>query len=259
MAVVNPRPVVDPIPSVATPPDGEPAATAAFHAARREVRESFDKQVKYLEEWKRHDGRALAEIQPAVKPHFLNLVMECSSATEAWAQLRTLFEDETTARRADLEGELSSLALRSGESIIKYVGTAKNIRDDLAIGGAYKDNHSLSLPSFRGLPAGYTMIITVLNNKDAPLRLPFVTARLLGTKKELQAVCNEGVPPAVQAYLAALTVKTSDKEEKKGDSIKKPVCFSSEKPGHKIAECHKRKPVEGRRPWRRKEQRQEGR
>eukprot|EP00170_Pyropia_yezoensis_P002218 contig_9315_g2222 len=71
-----------------------------------------------------------------------------------------------------------------------------------------------------------------------------VTARLLTTEKKLEAVMGEDVPPAVQAYLASLTVgagSNSSKNKRKDVETKRPVCFYCKKPGHKIAECLKRK------------------
>eukprot|EP00170_Pyropia_yezoensis_P002220 contig_9317_g2224 len=182
VAVVTPRLTVNPIPVVVTPPDGEPAATAAAHAASGAARSDHDKQLKALEEWERRDERAQAEIQLAVKPHLLNIVSECQSAAEAWDCLRILFEDNTTSRRAELERDLQNLKLGAGESIIKF--------------------------------------------------------------KKLEAVMGEDVPPAVQAYLASLTVgagSNSSKNKRKDVETKRPVCFYCKKPGHKIAECLKRK------------------
>lgn len=226
------------MPTLVTPPEGEPAATAAAHAAAHSVREDHAKQIKTPEEWERRDEKALAEIQLAVKPHLRNIVSECRSAAEAWNCLRVLFEDNTTSRRAELEHDLQNLKLGAGESIIKFVGRAKGIRNDLATAGVHKDDHDLSLAILAGLPAGYGMLATVLKNKDIPLRLPMVTARILITEKELVAVMREDVTPAVQAYLASLNIQPG---KKKTQDTRKPVCFYCKKPGHKIAECMKRK------------------
>eukprot|EP00170_Pyropia_yezoensis_P000637 contig_2993_g638 len=121
-----------------------------------------EKQLKALEEWERRDERALEEIQLAVKPDLLNIVSECQSAAEAEDCLRILFEDNTTSRRAELERDLQNLKLGAGESIIKFVGRAKGIRNDLVTAGVHKDDHDLSLAILAGLPAGYGMISTVL-------------------------------------------------------------------------------------------------
>eukprot|EP00170_Pyropia_yezoensis_P007188 contig_29355_g7210 len=177
VAVVTPRPTVNPVPVVVTPPDGEPAATAAAHAAAGAARSDHAKQLKALEEWERRDERALAEIQLAVTPHLLNIVSECQSAAEAWDCLRILFEDNTTSRRAELERDLQKLKLGAGESIIKFVGRAKGVRNDPVTAGVRKDDHDLSLAILAGLPAGYGVIATVLTNEDVPQRLPMVTAR----------------------------------------------------------------------------------
>lgn len=157
-----------------------------------------------------------------------------------------LFENNTTSRRAELERDLQNLNLGAGESIIKFVGRAKGIRNDLATVGVRMDEHDLSLAIVAGLPAAYSMISTVLKNKDVPLRLPMVTDRLLTTEKELVAVMSKDVPPAVPAYIASLTHGSSSGSSSKGkkkkeEDFKKPVCFYCKRPGHKIADCYKRK------------------
>eukprot|EP00168_Porphyra_purpurea_P002730 TRINITY_DN13170_c0_g1_i1.p1 TRINITY_DN13170_c0_g1~~TRINITY_DN13170_c0_g1_i1.p1 ORF type:complete len:199 (+),score=28.55 TRINITY_DN13170_c0_g1_i1:467-1063(+) len=105
----------------------------------------------------------------AVQPHLLNLVADCKSAAEAWDCLRVLSEDNTTSCRAELEEELIMLRMQPSETIIKYVGRAKGLRNDLATAGVTKDDQTLALHIFRGLPVGYSTIRTVLRNSDAPV------------------------------------------------------------------------------------------
>lgn len=243
-AVVTPRPVLVPSPEVVIPPAGDVAGTSASHAAAMQAREARDKNLMALEEWDRKDEKALAQIQMAVKPHLLNLVADCKSAAEAWDCLRVLFEDNTMSRRAELEEELTMLRMLPSETIIKYVGRAKGLRNDLATAGVTKDDQTLTLHILRGLPAGYSTIRTVLRNTDAPLRLPAVTAKLLSVEKELQTQTEGEVPPGVQAYLAAMSIKRDDKRTR---TDKKPLCFYCKKPGHKIADCNKRRAADDKR------------
>lgn len=83
VAVVTPRPTIASIPTVVTPPAGDPATTVGSHAASVAARIEHAKQVKDLEDWERRDEKALAEIQLAAKPHLPDIVSECRSAAEA--------------------------------------------------------------------------------------------------------------------------------------------------------------------------------
>lgn len=232
-AVVSPPPVVGPEPPVA---GAEAAASASTHAAIPAVRTAYERQVKERANWERMNEVALSNIMMAVKPHLLPVVEDCTTASQAWDNLRVLFVDDTTSRRADLEDELRMLKMTPGEAIIKYVGRAKGLRNELATASVQLDEHSLVLHILRGLPAGYGMIKTVLKNNDAPLRLPTTTAKLLGVEKELAASGDADVPPEVQAYLARM--KVNDAKGVQDD--KRPACFYCKKPGHRIAECRKR-------------------
>lgn len=247
--VETPRPGLTPMPQVAAPPEGvEPAATSAAHAAEREIRELREKELKALQAWTKKDAVALAEIQMAVKPHLLDLVVGCRSAAEAWECLRVLFEDNTTSRRDDLEEELATLRMKAGESIMKYVGRAKGLRNDLAITGVAVEEHSLVLRILRGLPGGYSTIRTVLKSKDGPLKLSASTALLMGVEKELAPNGDGEVPPAVQAYLERLKIKGDNKAGRGGSrDDKKFACFYCKRPGQKIADFLQRKASDKRR------------
>lgn len=183
----------------------------------------------------------------AVKPHLLTIVEESVTAAEAWDNLGILFEDKTTSRRDELEQELSALQMRANEPIIKYVGRAKGLRNELATAGVTLDEHSLVLHILRGLPAGYGMIRTVLKSSDTPLRLPATTAKLLGVEKELSSSQDGEIQTAVQAYLASMGIK-KDGQKKTGE---KPTCFYCKIPGHKIGECRKRLAADARKYGRR--------
>lgn len=244
-AIETPCPVVTPLAAATTPPEEEPAGTAAAHAAaQKQALELHEKQLKEVKVWKRKNVRALAQIKMAVKPHLMNMIAGCKTAAEAWECLRVLFDDETATRRGELEEALATLRKQPNETIIEYVGRTKGIRDDLATAGVTKDEHSLCLDILRGLPTSFKTIRTVLRNSGKLLTLPTITNRLMETETELRAESDDDVPQAVQAYLAAMALK---KDEKKGRPDKKMVCFYCKKPGHKIADCNKRRAADEKR------------
>ena len=206
-AVVEPRPLVTP----ATVGD---AATVAETAMANE-------QTKAAAAWDRKNEVALSDFMLAVKPHLSNLVEDCITAAKAWDNLRVLFEDDTTSRRAELEQELAVLKMGGGEMIIKFVGRAKGLRNSLAAAGVVVSEHSMVLHVLRGLPAGYGMIRTVLDNLPAPLRLPAATAKLLNVEKQIKSNEGGGAPATGQAFTAGANPGTPTT----GKGKRRKTCF----------------------------------
>lgn len=211
-------------------------------AAADVVRAAEDEVTKAAANWDRKNEIALSNIRLAVKPHLLSLVTGCNTATEAWGNLKALFEDDTTSRRAELEMDLSVLTLQHGESVIKYVGRAKGLRDALATAGVRVDEHSLVLHILRGLPSGYGTIRTVLQNVGGQLRLAVVTAKLLNVEKEVAAEGGDHATTKSQAFITS-----GDKRRQPtgssagGTSLSEPMtCYYCDKPGHFKRECRKR-------------------
>eukprot|EP00170_Pyropia_yezoensis_P005117 contig_20935_g5131 len=143
----------------------------------------------------------------SVKKHLLGKLEDCEMAAEARDTLRALFEDDTTSQRADLEDAMNALELQPGEAMIKYVGRADTLRNELATAGVTIDEHSLSLNILRELSAGHAMIKTVLKSKKKELRIAMVTSNLLATEKELACADDADIPPAVLAYMSRLGMK----------------------------------------------------
>lgn len=164
MAVVTPRPILPPEPNPVAPPTDDPLAAAVADKAADAARVVHEAAVKAVTKRDRKKEVALSDVMMSVKPHLLNLVEDCTTAAEAWDNIRVLFEDETTSRRAELEQELSALKMHSGETVIKYIWRAKGLRNQLITAGVKLVDHSLVLHVLRGLPPGYAMIRTVMEN-----------------------------------------------------------------------------------------------
>lgn len=179
-----------------------------------------------------------------MKPHLLTLVMVRGSAADAWETLRVLLEDDIASRRDDLETELTCLSLDEGQSMIKFIGRAKGIRDALATASKHVNENSLALNIMRGLARSYKAMKQVLRgmaNTPGGLRLADVSAKLLYAEKEVAADDEGGSSskPAVfaaaedkkRAAVAATTPQRSDK-----------TYYYCDKPGDFQRDCRKLKP-----------------
>lgn len=122
------------------------------------------------------------------------------------------------------------------ETVVKYTGRAKTLRNALATAGVRVDDHSLVLHILRGLPVGYASIKTVMENFPGTLRLAQATARPLNVKKQIQAGNGGGRTLAAQAFSAGDSQAQRDQERK--EKIK---CFYCGKAGHVKRRCLKRK------------------
>jgi len=185
--VVTPRPRFTPVGEAAAGFAAEAAAAAADTDTGRAA-------AKAAAAWDRKNEVALSDILMAIKPHLLNIVEDCTTAAEARLNLQVLFEDDTTSRRAELEQELAVLMMHGGETIIKYIGRSKGLRNSLAFAGVAVNEHSMVLHILRGLPAGYGMIKTVLENLPGALKLPSATAKLLTVEKQLRLAATTPRP-----------------------------------------------------------------
>lgn len=139
-------------------------------------------------------------------PHLLTLVTACISAAEAWEDLKVLYEDDISSRRDELETDLTVLSRQAGESMIKYIGRAKGLRDALVTAGVQVTEHSLALHMLRGLPSGYKTMRQVLRGMGelhGGLRLAGVTVKLLYAEKELAAEDNGGTSTTPAAFAVA--------------------------------------------------------
>lgn len=223
--------VVEPCPVVPPPlPEGDAHATAAYATARAEA-------IKSRKTWIKHNEFALADIQLTIKPHLVQEVCACTTAAEAWEALKGLFEQDTTSRRAGLEQDLASLQMHAGESLIKYVGRAKDLRAALAMSGLIVEEHSMVIKVLRGLPEGYAMIRTVLENYPSTLRLSDVTSKLMPVEKLLNENGSKGSSSG-SAYSG--TGKANTPIPKK-EGKKKVKCNYCKKMGHPTRECRFRK------------------
>lgn len=194
-AVVQPRPFV-PLP-------GAPgtAADAIGQAEAEKAAAAYDRKKVF----------ALADIQLAVKPHLLYLVGGCETAAEAWSALQALFQGDTTSRRAELEMKVFTLSMRAGESVLKYVGGAKDLRTSLATAGVV-DERSMVLHVLRGLPTDYEVIKTVLQNIPVELCLDAVAAKLMTREKKIELGAPKSSSMTGQAMAAA---KAAAKKKRK--------------------------------------------
>lgn len=126
--------------------------------------------------------------------------------------------------------------------MIKYVGRAKALRNELATATVVVNEHYLSHNILLELPSGYAMINTVLKSKMRELRIAVVTSHVLASEKGLESADDADIPPTVLAYISRMDIK---KREQKEADQRKLVCSYCKRPLHKIADCLKRKDHDG--------------
>ena len=106
------------------------------------------------------DAMALAYIGLSVRAHHLPVIARSETAKEAWETLEKLYKDKSNAKRLQLKRELTQLQMAAGESVIKYVARAENIRDQLQAAGTEVTSDDLVLSVLSGLPREYDTIVT---------------------------------------------------------------------------------------------------
>lgn len=158
VSVVTPRPIPPPELEQVFPPKDDQLATAAALMAADAARVVYEAMVKAVTTWDRKNEVALSDVMMEVKPHILNLVADCTTAAEVWDNQGVLFEDNTTSRRSEPAQELSARDMHAGETVIKYIGRAKGLRNQLTTAGIKQEDTSLALHVLRGLIPGYAMI-----------------------------------------------------------------------------------------------------
>lgn len=188
------------------------------------------------------DAMALAYIGLSVRAHHLPVIARSETAKEAWETLEKLYKDKSNAKRLQLKRELTQLQMAAGESVIKYVARAENIRDQLQAAGTEVTSDDLVLSVLSGLPREYDTIVRIITSSKDKLDLAVVTPQLL--QEEQRATDSEGIDKAFAARQAGRKPYNRHAgyghQQKVRDTAKKQFpgkCFYCGKQGHKASEC----------------------
>ena len=117
-----------------------------------------------------------------VRPQHLGAILAAKNAKEAWDLLERTYKSKSAARKLQLRHELSTLRMRSGESVAGYVGRAQDLYRDLVAAGVDMKPDELSFSVLAGLFSHFEGVVTVLTS----------------TKEELGSV--EEILPTLQVF-----------------------------------------------------------
>lgn len=174
------------------------------------------------------DQKALAIIGLSVKDDQIVHIQSCKSAKEAWDALKMVYEDAGTATKVMLQDELMSSKLERDGSVKDHIGKLRSIVSKLStIDVAISDDQYIII-LLRSLPPEYDQLVVTLENLDK-LKVEDVHARLIREEVRRNSTNNASEPTALQSHTPWKSVKQSWK------------CFYCGKPGHKIAQCRKKK------------------
>src|SRR3569833_2292251 len=88
------------------------------------------------------EARALIGLH--VRQQHLGAILAAKNAKEAWDALEKTYKGKSAARKLSLQHELSTLKMRSGESVAGYVGRAQDLYRDLVAAGVEMKPDDLS-------------------------------------------------------------------------------------------------------------------
>ena len=187
------------------------------------------------------DQKALAVIGLHVKDHHLPTLAECKTAKAAWDALAAVYTAKSNARRLQLKRELNTLKKGASEPVTKYVGRAKDIRDQLAAAGYTIKDDEVALSLLAGLPSQYDIVATVLGTSDAAIGLDELLGKLLTVEQ------RTATATAVEdkAYLTADSSRPGDSRRKQQPagargSQEQRECYYCGKRGHLRKDCRKK-------------------
>ncbi|GAQ93415.1 hypothetical protein KFL_015100020, partial [Klebsormidium nitens] len=113
------------------------------------------------------EARALIGLH--VRQQHLGAILAAENAKEAWDALEKTYKGKSAARKLSLRHELSTLKMRSGESVAGYVGRAQDLYRDLVAAGVEMKPDDLSFTVLAGLTSRFEGLVTVLTSSKEEL------------------------------------------------------------------------------------------
>ena len=113
------------------------------------------------------EARALMGLY--VRSQLLGAILAAKNAKEAWEALEKTYKSKSAARKLQLRHELSTLKMRSGESVAVYVGRAQDLHRDLVAAGVEIKPDDLSFSVLAGLSSRFEGVVTVLTTTKEEL------------------------------------------------------------------------------------------
>lgn len=183
---------------------------------------------------RKKENRALATICLLVEDSQLVHVKDCTSAGEAWKNLRNHHEKNSLTSRLYLRKKLLGLKLDKNGDMEEHIAQVMMTGDQLrSAGDAIKDEELVTV-LLCGLPEQYDSLITALESRNAAdLTLEFVKSRLIHESLKVKNSDRE-------TETALKASKPNGFQKKIQDQVEKRNCFYCGKPGHLKKDCRKR-------------------
>lgn len=170
----------------------------------------------------------------------LGFLDETLTAREIWQELKHTYQSTSLAARMALEDELSTLQMRTGESLQQYYGRTVCLWQRVNNSGMnYKEEH-LASRFLSGLPKTYSTArqTIIVSDNGNPLKLRPLLEKLLPIEAELKRYSKPLADD--RAMLAKPWQKGEAGNDKPdGDKPKGKFCRYCKKPGHQVEECRK--------------------
>jgi hypothetical protein len=172
------------------------------------------------------DRKAYALIKLAVSSHIVSMVIDSSTASEAWETLETIYQTKSKARCMQLRNELTTMRLTQHSSITAYFSRGLAIQRDLAAGGSCISTEDLIMAILNGLPSYYRTVKTILLKDMTTTSLSISDVQALLEQEQASVEKEEGETNHQSAFMARADSRS---------------CFFCKAPGHIKSACRKYK------------------
>ncbi len=176
--------------------------------------------------------KALALIVFNISMTLIPVIRLCKTAAEAWKKLESLYAVKNEYRIQHVREQLSAICMGANENVTSYFARARGLWHELTSLGHATLESDVVWPVLKGLPARFSVLVTVLRSSPTVLTLDSALGQLLS----VELVSDSS--PVDERVTQALVASASPPPK---------VCHYCKKPGHLIRDCRKRIAAEARR------------
>lgn len=174
------------------------------------------------------DQKALAIIGLAIKDDQIVHVQNSKTAKEAWDALHEVYEDSGTASKVMLQDQLMTTKLASGESVKGHIGKLRSIVSKLSTISVVISDDQYVIILLRSLPQEFDQLVVTLENLEN-LKIEDVHARIIREEERRKSKIDNSQSTALQSHVKHHPMRKTFK------------CYYCNKPGHKMAQCRRKK------------------
>jgi len=202
----------------------------------------------------RKNQLALSHLKLTMDPNVKILVADCTTASEAFTALDTVFGAQSKAVVLQLKRELDNLKMHGGETIMAYFNRGRDLRRRLVMAGKTTSEEDLCIQLLEGLPEEYesTRAVIMAQYTGGSTLDVFTTMQQLLSREAALSKHSEEAP--AQAYFGKAVNQGGRKPYHQGNNgtsfsggfkgkvnpSKGKTCYYCNKKNHVLAECRKR-------------------